>query len=91
MKKILVTLVLLITLPAFANLDSNGLEKWDKGGAKTPFTEESNPRSSYEEVSAIQSQTDSSKHNYLAWVLGAVLVAGAGATLFASINNLNNK
>ena len=32
------------------------IEDWNNGAVKTPFTEESNPRTLYEDVSAIQSQ-----------------------------------
>ncbi len=56
MRKILITLALLIALPAFASIDNNGLEKWDEGGVKTPFTEESNPRSTYEDNAPLQLQ-----------------------------------
>lgn len=35
---------------------NQSLESWDNGAVKTPFTEESNPRTLYEDVSAIQSQ-----------------------------------
>ena len=58
MKRFLTVLIIFIALPVFASIDNNGLEKWDEAGVKTPFTEESNPRTLYEEISAIQSQTN---------------------------------
>lgn len=58
MKKLLIVLMFFVTLPAFTATDNNGLEQWADGGVKTPFTEESNPRTSYEENSAIQTPAD---------------------------------